>query len=185
MILRMVELGEMVLYSPIFYPLESSISHKLPVLAPTDWTDRITLEHLLSHTSALPDYIADYPTQCDQQSHPHNLMDVLLADGDRPWSLEHTTHWVRDRLKPYFAPQALNGRKVQARYSDTNYQLLIGIIEHCRQAPYHEVLQDLVLDSLKLKNTWRPGHYRESNVEPVVPTLYAGSGPIRIPQFLN
>src|SRR5690625_7515282 len=104
-------------------------------------------------------------------------MDVLLADGDRPWSLEHTTHWVRDRLKPYFAPQALNGRKAQARYSDTNYQLLIGIIEHCRHPPYDEVLQDLALDSLKLKTTWRAATYPEPNGERGPPTPPAGSGP--------
>src|SRR5690625_7732670 len=73
-------------------------------------------------------------------------MDVLLTDGDRRWSLEDTTHWVRKRLNPHFAPQPLDGRKVRVRYSDTNYLLLIGIIEHCRQAPYHEALQNLILD---------------------------------------
>lgn len=185
MILRMVELGELALDDPIVDWLAPSISHKLHVLDGTDWTGRITVEHLLSHTSGLPDYIADYPKQREQQSRRHNLMDVLLTDGDRRWSLEDTTHWVRDRLNPYFAPQPLDGRKVRVRYSDTNYLLLIGIIEHCRQAPYHEALQNLILNPLKLKNTWRPGHYREPNSEPVVPTLYAGSGPIRIPQFLN
>lgn len=185
MILRMVERGELTLEDRIVDRLAPSITHDLHVLDGTDWTDRITVKHLLSHTSGLPDYIEDYPDQREKESDRRSLMEVLLEDGDRDWSLEDTAQWVRQRLGPHFAPQPLDGRKVQVRYSDTNYQLLIGIIEYCRQAPYHEVLQDLILDPLNLQNTWPPGHYRANNPEPNMPTLYAGSGPIRIPQFLN
>jgi CubicO group peptidase (beta-lactamase class C family) len=184
-VFRMVEQGELALEDRIVDRLAPSVTHRLHVLDGTDWTDRITVEHLLSHASGLPDYIEDYPTaRRDEGVDRRSLVQILLEDGDRAWSLDDTTRWVRERLAPYFAPQALDGRRVRIRYSDTNYQLLVGIIEARRNAPFFQVVSDLILDPLELQNTWLPGHPRGSGPEPDVAALYAGTEVVRFHRFL-
>jgi len=184
-VLRMVEERELALADRVVDRLPPSITHQIHVLNGTDWTDRITVEHLLSHTSGLPDYIEDYPPRRRAaRSDGRSLVEILLDDGDRDWSLDDTARWVRERLTPHFAPQALDGRRVRTRYSDTNYQLLIGIVETCRGAPFYQILTDLIFNPLDLQNTWSPGHHPQAGPEPDVAALYAGSDVVGFPRFL-
>jgi CubicO group peptidase (beta-lactamase class C family) len=184
-VLRMVEEGELTLEDRLVDRLAASVTDRLHVLDGEDRTDRITVEHLLGHTSGLADFIEDYPaTRRDEGADRRSLVEILVEDGDRAWSLEETARWVRERLTPHFAPQPLDARRVRIRYSDTNYQLLVGIIEARRDAPLFQVLGDLILDPLGLENTWLPGHPRGSDPEPDVAALYAGVEVVRFPSFL-
>lgn len=184
-VLRMVEEGELALEDRIVDRLAASVTDRLHVLDGEDRTDQITVEHLLGHTSGLPDYIEDYPATRGVEGADHrSLMEILVEDGDRAWTLEQTAQWVRERLAPHFAPQPLNARRVRIRYSDTNYQLLIGIIEAGRDAPFFQILEDLILDPLGLENTWLPGHPRGGGPEPDVAALYAGADVVRLSSFL-
>lgn len=184
-VMRMVEDGELALGDRIVDRLAASVTDRLHVLDGKDRTDQITVEHLLGHTSGLPDFIEDYPTvPRGQGADRRSLVEILMQDGDRPWSLEDTARWVRERLKPHFAPQPLQARRVRIRYSDTNYQLLIGIIETRRGAPFHLVLEDLILKPLGLEDTWLPGHPRGSGAEREVAAVYAGADVLRLPRFL-
>ena len=79
--------------------------------------------------------LEDYPVKrrgdgADRRS----LVTILVEDGDRAWSLQDTVCWVRHRLRPHFPPQPLDAKRI--RYSDTNHQLLVGIIEPRRSAPF-------------------------------------------------
>ncbi len=184
-VMRMVEEGELALEDRIVDRLPASVTDRLHVLNGEDRTDRITVEHLLGHASGLADYIEDYPAhQRGEESDRRSLVEVLVEDGDRAWSLEDTVRWVRERLKPHFVPQPLDARRVRIRYSDTNYQLLIGIIEARRNAPFVQVLADLILDPLALENTWLPGHPRGGGPEPGVAAIYAGAQVVRLPRFM-
>lgn len=185
-VLRMVEEGELALEDRLVDRLPASLTDRLHVLDEEDWTNQITIEHLLNHASGLPDYIEDYPAKgrgkdCDGRS----LVEILMEDGDRSWSLGETAQWVRERLRPHFAPQPLDAKRVRIRYSDTNYQLLIGIMEARRNAPFFQVLEDLILDPLALENTWIPGHPRKGGPEADVAAIYAGAEVFRLPQFLT
>lgn len=184
-VLRMVEDGELALEDRLVDRLAASFTDRLHVVGGEVLTDRITVEHLLSHTSGLADFIEDYPTtrRADTAGR-RNLVGVLLEDGDRTWSLEDTTRWVRERLTPHFPPQPLDDRRVRIRYSDTNYQLLIGIVEARRDAPFFQVLRDLILDPLGLEDTWLPGRPRGGGAEPEVAAIYDGAGVLRLPSFL-
>lgn len=184
-VLRMVEERELALEDRLVDRLAASVTDRLHVLDGEDRTDRITVEHLLGHTSGLADFIEDYPaTRRDEEADRRSLVEILVEDGDRAWTLEDTALWVRERLAPHFAPQPLDARRVRSRYSDTNYQLLVGIIEARRDAPFFQVLGDLILDPLGLKDTWLPGHPRGSAPEPDVAALYAGMEVVRFPSFL-
>lgn len=184
-VFRMVEQGELALEDRFVDRLSHPLTHRLHVLDGTDRTDRITVEHLLSHASGLPDYIEDRPTARRGEGRDRRaLLEILMEEGDRAWALDDTTRWVRERLVPHFAPQALDARRVRVRYSDTNYQLLIGIIEARRNAAFSEVVSELVLDPLGLESTWLPGHPRGGAPEPEVVALYAGTEVFRLPRFL-
>jgi D-alanyl-D-alanine carboxypeptidase len=184
-VLRMVEEGELALEDRIVDRLAASVTNRLNVLDGEDRTDRITLEHLLGHASGLPDFIEDYPvTGRAEGADRRSLVEILVEDGDRAWSLEDTARWVRERLTPHFAPQPLDARRVRIRYSDTNYQLLVGIIEARRNAPFFQVLEDLILNPVGLEDTWLPGHPRGSSPERAVAALYAGVEIARFPRFL-
>jgi D-alanyl-D-alanine carboxypeptidase len=183
-VLRMVEEGELSLRDRVVDRLTADITDRLHVLDGEDRTDLMTVEHLLRHASGLPDFIEDYPARrrgavADRRS----LVDILEKDGDREWSLDDTVRWVRERLAPHFPPQTLDGRRMRIRYSDTNYQLLIGIIEARRGVPFFQVLQDLVLTPLGLEDTWIPGR-RGSAGESDVAALYIGADVARFPRFL-
>jgi len=184
-VLRMVEEGELALEDRVVDRLPANYTDRLHVLDGEDRTDRITVEHLLSHSSGLADFIEDYPAPpSNGGADRRSLVEILVEEGDRTWTLEDTVRWVRERLTPHFAPQPLDAPRTRIRYSDTNYQLLTGIIEARRDAPFFKVLEDLVLDPLELEHTWLPGHPRGSGPEPEVAALYAGGEVAQFPSFL-
>jgi D-alanyl-D-alanine carboxypeptidase len=87
------------------------------VLDGIEYSKEITIAHLLSNTSGLPDYFYyDKPKG--------EAAEDLILGNDEPWPLEKAIQRVKT-LKPKFKP----GRKGKVHYSDTNYQLLGGIIE--------------------------------------------------------
>lgn len=184
-VMRMVEEGELSLADRLLDRLPDSVTNRLHVLNSEDRTSHITIEHLLSHTSGLADFIEDYPAKKTAKgADRRSLVEILVAEGDRDWSLQDTVLWVRDRLAPHFAPQPLDAQRARIRYSDTNYQLLIGIIEARRNAPFFQVLTDLILNPLELEHTWLSGHPRTNGPEPDVAALYAGAEVAQFSRFL-
>jgi D-alanyl-D-alanine carboxypeptidase len=119
-----------------------------------DRTNRITIRHLLSHTSGLPDFLEDAP-----KGKP-SLLDRVLAGEDLAWELEDVVSITRDQLTPFFPPQDLDAARQRARYSDTGFQLLIATMEAVTGMRFHEVLEARLLRPLGLQHTWLPGRSR-------------------------
>ncbi len=183
-VMRMVEDEELALEDRLVDRLPSSVTHRLHVLDGEDRTGLITLEHLLAHASGLPDYIEDYPEKRRAGAgDSRSLVEILLEEGDREWSLEDTGRRIREALRPHFPPQAMDARRVRIRYSDTNYQLLMGIVAERRDASFAQVLEDAVLGPLGLDDTWIPGHPRAGRPTREVATLYAGAEVVGFPRF--
>ncbi|TVP49777.1 MAG: class A beta-lactamase-related serine hydrolase [Gemmatimonadales bacterium] len=183
-VMRMVEEGELALEDRLVGRLPGAITHRLHVLKGEDRTGEITVEHLLAHASGLPDFIEDHPPKGGPAGRDRrSLVDILLEEGDRDWPLEETSRRVREALAPHFPPQKLRGPRVRIRYSDTNYQLLTGIVEARRNTSFADALEALVLEPLELDDTWIPGHPRGGKPEAEVPTLYAGTEIVEFPRF--
>ncbi len=96
---------------------------------------RITVRHLMTHTSGIVRY----------EFNPQFTKD-LSANPDRVWTGEDRLAYLFD-AKPPFAP----GEGWQ--YSDTNYIVLGMNIERVGKAPYYEQLKSKILDPLKLRDT--------------------------------
>jgi CubicO group peptidase (beta-lactamase class C family) len=143
--------------------LPASLCEGLHVLKGTDHSGEITVTHLMSNTSGLPDYFFH------KQAGGRTAADELMEGRDEPWPLERTIKLVKN-LRPRFRP----GAKGRAAYSDTNYQLLGRIIETVTGKPVGEVFREYLFEELGLKDTYAysdprddspvPYHYRDRQV---------------------
>jgi D-alanyl-D-alanine carboxypeptidase len=116
-----------------------------------DRSGQITVRHLLSHTSGLPDYIEVKPKG------GKSIFELVLEDGDRAWSISDSLQIVKDAKSPLFEPQPLEKEIKKARYSDTNFQLLIAIVEALTGNSIDTVFREMFYKPLKLNRTFHPG----------------------------
>jgi CubicO group peptidase (beta-lactamase class C family) len=102
----------------------------------------ITIEHLLTHTSGLPDFMAiDHP---DHYVHRHELKPSFLIDHFKGHPLQ-------------FEPGSKYG------YSNSNYVLLAAIIENVSGKPYRKYMKQEVLEKAGMNHSYYP---EESDIVP-------------------
>ncbi|HEV7475488.1 MAG TPA: serine hydrolase, partial [Pyrinomonadaceae bacterium] len=123
LILQLVEQGKL--------KLDGKVTDYLPDYR-KDTGARMTLHHLLSHTSGLPNYTAQPGFFQNVSRNPFKVDDFVkqYASGD----LE-------------FEPGA------KFNYSNSGYFLLGDIIEKITGKPYEQVLKEQILDPVGMKNT--------------------------------
>ncbi len=176
-ILKLHEQGRVSIRQPMADCLPGSLIHGLHRLKGVDYTGRITLRHLLGHSSGLRDYIEIH------RKGEKSLFDAILEDGDMSWSLKDIVGIVRDVNSPFFPPQPLDAKKRKVRYSDTNYQLLIAIIEEATGQPFHEVFGEMFYKPLGLRNTFHPGRAPVGVAVPAAAVWYKERA-LHIPQAM-
>ncbi|QNP71985.1 beta-lactamase family protein [Streptomyces roseirectus] len=134
--------------------LDDSVEKWLPgVVRGKDYhPERITVRHLLNHTSGIYDYNMDdgfrakyYGDEFDKNRHhrwaPGELVAIALA---------HPANFQPEQgSRP--------GRPGKWDYSDTNYVLAGMIIEKVTGGTYREAVENLVVKPLKLRGTKVPG----------------------------
>jgi CubicO group peptidase (beta-lactamase class C family) len=147
LILNLRATGALSLNDPIHLYLDKSIIHQLLVLKATDFSEKITIQHLLSHTSGLADYFQD------KESNGNSWEDELKQGRDKAWTLEDVISKTKN-MRPKFAP----GSKGKAHYSDTNFQLLGKIIETISGKNYTSFCEEIILKPLQLKHTYMYGN---------------------------
>ena len=112
--------------------------------------DRLTLHHLLTHTSGIPN-VNNFPDYDERTRFRQALPDIV--------------RWFRDRPLE-FEPGA------RYSYSNSNYNLLALVIERASGEAYGSYLQSRILDPLGLSST---GH--DEDVERVIPGMASGYVP--------
>ena len=138
------------------------------ILDGVDYTKEITIGHLISNTSGIPDYFFD--------KNPGTKASAtdLLNGKDDYWPLEKTLEITRS-IKPKFKP----GQKGKTSYSDTNYQLLGAIIEKITRKRIGDVFFEYIFEPLKLTKTYA---YNDINDRGPVP-MYYNSKPVNLPKY--
>ena len=177
LVLQAHERGELHLDDPITRHLGVEVTDGLHVLDGVDHTPQITVRHLASHTSGLPDYF-------EKPREGTSIFQQLTAGEDRAWDFDDIVRMASHDHRPHFAPQDLSTRRQKARYSDTGFQLLIRIVETAAGRSYAELLTQRILEPLGLAHTWLPGRTRPA--DPTVPMswLYAEDRPLDLPQMI-
>jgi D-alanyl-D-alanine carboxypeptidase len=157
-VMRLMEEGRLKLDDKISDYLPAEYMERLHVLKGVDYSGTITVKHLISNTSGLPDYFFH------KQANGKTVASELMDGQDEPWPLERTIDLVKN-LKPRFSP----GAKGKAAYSDTNYQLLGRIIESITGKSIGEVFHEFIFSELKFQDTYA---YNDVNDNAPVPFYY-------------
>lgn len=114
--------------------------------------DRLTVHHLLSHTSGIPN-INDFPTYDEIQPRGHTPEELVAYFRDMPLEFEPGARYS---------------------YSNSNYNLLALIIEKVSRARFGDFLRHAIFQPLDLR---RIGHRGSaSEIIPAIANGYAPSG---------
>jgi D-alanyl-D-alanine carboxypeptidase len=146
-VMRLIEQGAITLEDRIVDLLPADMTDALHVLEGVDHTPSITVEHLLSHTSGLPDYYEEAPPG------GRSAQARLLAGEDAPVPFDEVLRLVREELTPHFAPQPVDASRRRARYADTNFQLLGAVVEAVTGRQLRTVFDEMLFGPLRLDDT--------------------------------
>ncbi len=123
---------------PINKFLDTELMNGLLVLKGKDYSDKITVRHLLMQTSGLNDVF-------------YHLWKKLIKNPDFNITAREAVLWGKKNLKPVAIP----GKKFF--YTDTNYYLLGMIIENITGKKFHEVMHQYVFNPLGMKHAYMYG----------------------------
>lgn len=168
-ILRLRADGKLNLDDKISKYLDKSILTGLHIYNGKEYSEDLTIKHLLSHTSGLPDYFQGKGTN------GKSLEEEITTGNDQFWTFEQAIERTK-KMKPLFAP----GTKNKANYSDANFQLSGKIIEIITNKSYSENCKDLIIHPLGLTKTYQ---YQDS-ADNTPKTLYYKSNELNIPKAM-
>jgi len=165
------------LYAENKLDLEDKISQYLPsdliqglhVYNGKDYSNAITIAHLMSLTSGLPCYLAD------KQSDGKTAMKELESGIDQAWPIDKVIKEVK-KMKPHFPP----GEEGKAKYADTNHHILSLVIEKVTGNQVNIALKNLFRE-LNLTKTYVCEDPDDKNF---VPIRYK-SKTVQLPLFLT
>jgi CubicO group peptidase (beta-lactamase class C family) len=178
LVLQAYERGELELTAPINSYLPAEVITGLHVLGGIDRTPEITVRHLASHTSGLPDHF-------EKRREGPSLYERLAAGQDLGWTFEDTIRTTREQQRPHFEPQDLTAARQKARYSDTGFQLLIRIVETVTDRSFADVLTERILGPLGLAHTWLPGRRPPDPATGAPSPLYAKQRRVELPSMIE
>jgi D-alanyl-D-alanine carboxypeptidase len=150
--------------------IDKSILSGLHIYKGKDYSEELTIRHLLSHTSGLPDYFQGKGTS------GNSLESEIIEGNDQFWTFEQSIERTKKML-PLFAP----GTKGKANYSDANFQLLGKIIETITHKSYSENCKEFIIHPLGLTKTYL---YQDST-DKTPKTLYYKNNELNIPKAMT
>lgn len=132
------EKGELNFDDKISKFLDSELMECLHVYKGRDYSNQITIKHLLMQTSGLYDVFYD-------------LFKKMSKDSSFKPTTKEAIFWGKKNLKPVSIP----GKK--HHYTDTNYYLLGLIIESITKKPFYKVVHEFIFNPLKMNNSYMYG----------------------------
>ena len=149
---------------------DESILSGLHIYKGKDYSHELTIKHLLSHTSGLPDYFQGKGTS------GKSLENEITEGNDQFWTFEQAIEKTK-KMTTLFVP----GTKGKASYSDANFQLLGKIIETITHKSYSENCKEFIIQPLSLTNTYL---YQDST-DKRPKTLYYKSNELNVPKAMT
>ena len=168
-ILKLCSENKLDLQDKISTYLPAEMVRGLLIYKGTDYSNNLSINHLMSHTSGLPCYLID------KQANGKKAMNELEEGIDQPWPIDKVIKEVK-KMEPRFSP----GEGNKAKYIDTNHQILSLIVEAITGESIKEVLKGL-FQELNLTSTYV---YEDTGNEKFTPIRYK-SRVLNIPLFLS
>lgn len=123
--------------------LPDKLIKNLHVLDGKEFSNNISIAHLLQHTSGLPDYFTG--TTIDNSP---NIINQLLVDTNKSWSPQEMIQFAKEKMKPHFIP----GQGYH--YTDTEYVLLALIIEKVSGMSLDKFFQQYIFKPLGMDGSY-------------------------------
>ena len=164
--MKLCDQGKISLSEPMTSYLPDNLIQGIHVHQGTDYSQKITVQQLISQTSGIADYFEGKPKGGE------SLFDSFKKGQDRAMDIQQVMEIARS-LPANFIP----GEK--GHYSDTNFQLLGAIIEAVTGKSVTENFQDDIFAPLGLQNTYV---YNEGKPEPM--PFYFKQQKVQIPKFM-
>ncbi len=124
--------------------LDAELMQGLQVYKGKDYSDDISIKHLLKQTSGLNDVF--FP-----------LLKKMINDTKLEMSVKEALEWGKANLQPVGKP----GQK--HFYTDTNYYLLGLIIKKINKKPFHEVVHEMIFEPLEMNDSFISGFSEPKN----------------------
>lgn len=169
-ILNLKSEGKLNFDDKISKDLDNDILNGLHLYKEKEYSNDITIKHLLAHTSGLPDYFQG------KGAYGNSLEAEIVKGNDQSWTFDQVIERTK-AMKPLFVP----GKKNKAHYSDTNFQLLGKIIENKTNKSYADNCIDLIIKPLGLSKTYL---YEDSS-DKIPKTLYYKDIKLLIPKAMT
>ncbi|MGO4545106.1 serine hydrolase domain-containing protein [Paenibacillus sp. 2TAB23] len=122
--------------------LAPEILNGLFVIDGTDYSDQVTVKHLLSHTSGVADYF-EGPVKRGKP-----ILEIITSNPDLSFTPEELIAFTRENQEPVGRPGQ------QFNYSDTGYILLGLILEAIEEKPYSDILEERIFEPLGMKDSY-------------------------------
>jgi D-alanyl-D-alanine carboxypeptidase len=136
--LRLVEEGLLDLDEVLPAYLPATLLDGLHRYDGRSYDERISLRHLLGHTSGLADSFGS-----------PGFMDLIVADPSRIWKPEESVEFIKEHCPPLFPPgEGFN-------YSDVNYNLVGLTIEVVTGASLDDAYHRYIYEPLGMASTYR------------------------------
>lgn len=164
-VLQLIDQGHLTLETRISSLLKPELTEQLHLYQGQDYSNHLTVAHLLFQTSGLPDAF--------EEGKPS--MKERLIQEDFSYTVFEEASMVR-QLKPHFVP----GGVERAYYADINFDLLGSVIERVTGQSLAAVFQQTIMKPLELTHSYLLTH--EQRAAP--PVYYKHERLIR-PQFLR
>ena len=158
-IIRLIERQLISFDTAIHSILDAKILHNLYVFQGIDYGSKVTLFHLLGHTSGINDYFEGITD--DRKS----ILDIVMQQPDHLFTPEELVHYTATKQKAVGKP----GDKFL--YSDTGYILLGLIIEKIAKKSFFEVLREEVFNPLGMNDTGLIGYDPIAKQEHLAPVM--------------
>jgi len=136
--LRLAEEGALELDQGLSEYLPGQLLDGLHRFEGRSYDEKITVRHLLGHTSGLADSFGS-----------PGFMDLIAGNPDRLWQPEETVEFIKDHCAPLFAPGT------GFNYSDVNYNLVGLAIESVTGASLDDAYRRYIYEPLGLQSTYR------------------------------
>jgi D-alanyl-D-alanine carboxypeptidase len=142
-VLALVEEGVLSLDDNVTEWLDPAVYAGIPVGGGDRALSEVTIRRLLGQRSGIPDYF-----EGETADGTPNVMELLEEEPDRTWTPLSLLAYTKEHFEPAGVPGEL------FTYADTNYDLLGLIVEEATGEPFHEIVEEEVLQPLGLRDTW-------------------------------
>lgn len=141
--------------------LSSDILEGIFVYEGVDYSEEVTIEQLIGHTSGAADYFEDPVTDGS------SFKKTMLEDPDRYWNAKDLVAFTKNHQKAVGRP----GDKFH--YSDTGYILMGLVLESATGEHFHDLLHNKIFEPLAMKDSYLMFHAKSAqNADEVILPIY-------------